>query len=227
MAELNLFEGAPFGGSVQSHADPYTNGTEFYVTAAGWVTQIRYPHHSANVGNLTPRTAAIYSTTSGTTGTMVAGPFTMPTPVRGQWCTFDLPEPFELTPGTRYRVAVFFPAVGGNSSWLYTAGFFAGSGAGSSTTTNGILVRPNAADSSSGIQGSWAGGTSIAFPRWDEGREAAYVDVTVSDADPAGGPSGGAPYSVALPDGSVVPAAPEGVALPDGTLAPVTSTDIV
>lgn len=45
------------------------------------------------------------------------------------------------------------------------------------------------------------------------------AELNLFEGAPFGGPSGGAPYSVALPDGSVVPATIEGVALPDGSVA--------
>jgi hypothetical protein len=180
VTSYNLFTTTPaIVADVDTNA---TNaGTEFYTTATGWVTQVRYLHPSSGGGS-NVRTMGIYSTTNGTTGTLVAGPFTMPAPAAGTWVTYTLPTPLQLVAGTRYRVVTLHPV----GAYAATGGYFA-SGAGSADLVQGILVRPNAANALSGGQGSYFYAGSLSFPTNTFNGGAYYSDVTVTDVNPSAG----------------------------------------
>lgn len=183
MADYNLFDGTP---SIAADADDASVnlGTEFYVTATGWVTQIRFLQPSSGTVSTAARECAIYSTTDGATGTLVAGPFTMPAPTSGQWCTYTLVTPFQLVANTRYRVAIRHPA----GRYAATSGYFA-SGSGSTDRTAGITVRPSRANALGTKQGSYQYSAGMAFPFNEFNGGAYYSDVTITDVDPSGVPA--------------------------------------
>jgi hypothetical protein len=163
-------------------------GTEFYVTATAWVTQVRYLQPSSG-GTSTSRVATIYSTTNGTTGTAVAGPFTIPAGTAGTWSTYTLPTPFQLTANTRYRIAIRHP----DGRYAATGNYFT-NGDGDPTVTQGILVVPNKFDALGGLQGSYVYDAGNVFPNAEFSGASYYSDVTIVDTNPsAGGTSTSAP----------------------------------
>lgn len=170
----NLFsEGATLVADADSAS--VSLGTEFYVTQAGCVlTQIRYPQPASGTQDLSARQCAIYSTTNGTSGTLVAGPFTMPVPTAGNWIVFNLPDPIVLTANTRYRVVIRHPA----GRYGATSGYFT-TGAGSTDRVQGPVVRPNQANALAAEQGSFLYNAGIVFPTDYFGGASYFSDVTI------------------------------------------------
>jgi hypothetical protein len=152
-------------------------GTEFYVTSACWVTQVRYLASTNQEQNT--RVMSLWSTADGTTGTMVAGPFSMPTHTPGDWVTYTLPTPFRLTANLRYRIATRHP----EGSYAATGAYFH-DGAGQTTLTQGPVIRPSEADALGNGQGSYDYGTTDFFPSSHFNGGAYYSDVTITDVDP-------------------------------------------
>lgn len=180
MTTYNLFPGTP-ALAADPDATAVSLGTEFYSSATGWVTQIRFLQPISGFRNEL-RTCAIYSTVTGTTGTMVAGPFTMPAAVAGTWCTYTLATAFQMTAGVRYRVVIHHPY----GKYAATGRYF-DTGAGSTTTTQGIFTVPNLQNAAGVKQGSYFYAASIGFPGAQYQGGAYYSDATVTDVNPAGG----------------------------------------
>lgn len=180
---INLFDGTPTFVDQAVDSQPYAMGTEFWVNKAGcYLTKVRYLQPT--VGTLTPRTMALYSTVNGNTGTKVAGDWTMPTPVAGQWCTYTLPTPFALVADTKYRITTFHPS---NAGFARTFFYFwaGGGGAGNTTVTRGgFLVRPSSAQTLNTCQGSYSVSGSMVFPSQVYQYASYYSDVEVVDVLP-------------------------------------------
>lgn len=142
--------------------DAVTVGTEFSVAVPAKVIAIRFMQPSTNADFAFARTGAIYAVTGVGTGTMVAGPFTMPTGTTGEWTTYTLPTPYTLAMGQRYKVAVFH-LVG--KYCYYTGGhYFDTTGPGATTTLiDGIITRYNSADSTDG-QGTFGYSGTMSYP---------------------------------------------------------------
>lgn len=211
MATYDLFEGSP---SVPASGDTqgFTSGNEFYVTSKVWATGIWFlqPNSSVSSSN---RTAAIYTVnnSSGTSGTMVAGPFTIVTGSSAStWYGVTLPTPFELTPNQRYRVVVFHP----NGRFARDPGFFTTS---AREVSSGPLVRCSRSTASGGHQSSWNYVSSLSFPTTSSSGNNYYSDIVVTDDNPFG-PT----FSVVFPNGEERPATIEGVAVPGGSIRTAT-----
>ena len=180
MTSYSLFAAHPGVQPTWGDTGAVTLATQFSATAPAWLTALRYPHPAAAT-EFARRTAALYSVSpSGDFGAMVAGPFTMPDPVAGEWCTVQLPEPLALVPGTSYRAAILHP--GG----LYpaTGGYFK-DGPGSADQDFGPLHLPSADHVAYNRQGSFQYGPSIQFTDSSFNGASYFSDVVVSDTDPA------------------------------------------
>jgi len=174
----HLFDETPSLGLV-ADSGGLSLGTEFYVTSPAWVTELRYLSPSAG-GSATRRTAALYSTVDGLTGTLVAGPLLLPVPSDGAWVTGALPAPVPLVPGVHYRVVVFHP----DGGYVAVPRYFLDSG----DRIYGPVVVPSTANAISGKQGSYAYDDYLAFPNSQFNGASYYADVTVTNVDPAGPP---------------------------------------
>lgn len=180
MTTYNLFPGTP---TVTAYADPALNlGTNFYTTAPGWLTQIRYLSGNGAEYRIGTRRGVIWKVDwDGTnyTRTMVAGPFTLPSPTgTDQWVTFDLPTPFALTTGQMYMVAVLHPDGGYPATSHYFDGY--------TDFVYGIVTVPASGNVPNNMQGSFKY-TPYPEDAPDSTFNSAsyYADVTVSDIDPA------------------------------------------
>lgn len=124
VTSYNLYPGTPSANTFDLGQSVYT-GTTFKVTAAGWVTQIRYLNgHGADV-DYSARSGSIWKidNTTGNSLGRVVGDYTLPAPTaEDQWVTFDLPTPYELEIGQLYRVGVLHP----NGGYPATAHYFDG-----------------------------------------------------------------------------------------------------
>ena len=176
---LSLFSGTPSISHDAADSTPLTTGTEFYVNAPTNLIKVRYIQPTN--GNSDQRVARLYTVDSDIAGTVVAGPFTLPTPTNGQWCEYTLPTPYTLVPYQRYRIGIYHP----HGIYPYYPGghYFDSSGPGTTTTTiGGVLVRPNAASVAGNDQGSFA--NDVHFPDSSFNAGNYYSDVVVEPITP-------------------------------------------
>lgn len=204
----NLFTGAAPQLSAADDAAPVNLGTEFYATGPAWVTGLKFlaaaTPGSYQLSTL-DRTAGLYTVhPDGQGGDLVAGPVTIPI-TAGQWCTADLPAPYPLTVGTRYRVVVHHP----DGRYPATAHRF---DAGNPASVDGPLTAPNVDGAYFNAQGSYTYAAALAFPVSSFNATAYYADVTATDTDPTPPPPVGNVVTVA---GTLLPALYAG-ALPAG-----------
>jgi hypothetical protein len=164
----------PTQGYGTSPAEDLTVGTEFWVTGEAWLTHLRYPHVVVG-GTATRKTMALYDTT----GAMVLGPFLMPPGVPGEWNVLQLDEAFKLVPGTRYRVAAFYP----DGGYPAAAAYFSAENFGMAQQF-GPLTVPGSVDVASGAQGSFTYNPQISYPATSFNSGGYYSDVVVTDVNP-------------------------------------------
>lgn len=160
--------------------NPITVGTEFTADSRCWLTKIRWLRPS-NAQNAHVRVGGVYRMTAANAGVLVAGPFDLPVPELGAWGAFTLPVPLELSPGTRYRVAVFHPA----GRYRAQARWFDATGTGPNATTQtvGPITIPNNATAT---QSSYTYSAALALPTVKGYQGASYfADAIISDVDPA------------------------------------------
>lgn len=186
---FNIFEGAaPAGITTYDGSSGGVNvGTDFYTTASGWLTQMRYLQGATNgETQWNARQCALWrvDVVGGTSYgyTRVVGPFTMPVPtVENSWVTYDLATPYELTPGQLYRVVIFHPSGG----YPATSHYFDGT----VDRVHGIVTIPAAAN----VPLFDMQGTYKYTPYVDDCPDSTYnnttyySDVTVTSVNPAGG----------------------------------------
>lgn len=166
MADYSLFSETP---ALAPNADSsVTLGIAFRVDTETTLTAVRYLQPTS--GSTAARTMAVYPLGG---GVPVAGPFTMPTPTAGTWCTYTLPTPVTLPP-EQYRVAVFHPA----GDYPATAAYFT-TGPGSTDAVSGPLTRLAAGITENGTYGY---GGSLQYPLNNGNGGNYWVDVVVSDA---------------------------------------------
>lgn len=162
----------------------YVKAHEFTVTQRVWVTGVWC--YRVNTTTTATAPAAIYTVNpGGASGTVVAG--TSVTFAAGSatgWVTQALPTPVALTPGTAYRVTIYY----GNTRFGYTSDYWT-TGPGAAGVTSGPLFAPSDAAATGGMQGSYrytATNAGLAFPNTDNYGEFTGSDVTVTDIDPTG-----------------------------------------
>lgn len=151
-------------------------GTEFSVSGQAWVTGLRFYRGTTSVN---PDSLRLYRVDSSSTGTLL-GEITSPTPTGTGWQEFDLPSPVELTPAQAYKVVAHMP-----THYTATGGYWSG-GPGAGGLVNGILTAPDTSTAVGGGQGTFKYGVA-AFPDGSFGGGNYWVDVLVTDVDPAGG----------------------------------------
>lgn len=150
-------------------------GIQFSVSAQAWVTALRYWRGTANVN---PDDLRLWRADSGITGTSLAS---VVPPAAGTigWQTVALAAPVELTPGQIYKTAAHFP------THYCSTGAYWTSGPGGAGITNGILTAQSDAGALAG-QGTFGYDPSPVFPDGTFGGGNYWVDVVVTDTDPAG-----------------------------------------
>ena len=195
MAVHGLFSTHP--GVAGSYDTDVCLGTEFDVTTACELTAIRYPQPGSGEHLEVARTVAVYRVDTETTGTLVAGPYTTPTPVAGQWCTYTLSSPVPLPVGT-YRVVVLHLAAQG---YCATTSFFT-TGDGSTDLVDGPITRVSTANAVGARQGSYKyNGSTIAYTSDTYSGACYYSDVIVQDA--AGSNDGTLAAATTLPTSTI------------------------
>ena len=168
-----------------SDPNPVSCGIEFEVSSSDCtVTVIRYVQAADQGLPNSSRVCAIYSTNDGSTGTLVAGPFTMPapTPGVGGWVSYTLPTPFALTANQRYRAVVFHP----EGQYVATSNQFGVTQPLGTNFVQGPLTRFSAPNAANGKQGSYEYFASLIFPHNAFGDANYWTDIEVSVAS---GPS--------------------------------------
>jgi hypothetical protein len=164
---------------------PVSQGTEFIVTANGWVTKIWYWRATSAMGT-TPPQGQIFLVTSASTGTPIDSPKTFPAPTGLGWQSVTLDTPIAVIPGEAYRAVIYHPngeytATPGNNYW--NAG-----GPGEFGIVNGILTARAAADSNGG-QSTFKYGSGIQYPDSSFNSGNYWVDLSVSNVVPVTGPT--------------------------------------
>lgn len=210
MSLHNLFPGAAPALTGDSDNASVNLGVEFYTEQSGvTVTKIRYPHPASNGGS-TQRQCGIFSTTDGVTGTLVAGPFTMPVPTAGAWCEYALGSPLALVPGVRYRAVVRHPdgkygATGAQFGWGQPLG---------EDSVRGPVIMPGSINALGNDQGSYfyAGALAMSTGSFNDANYWTDIEVSVADA-----PSGSVEALGVLSGGAALPVSILGVW--DGTSA--------
>lgn len=153
---------------------PIILGVEFTVSELCTLTEIRWWQPSTGTVSTLDRTVGLYTTTNGSSGTLVAGPESMPVAGSG-WQTRVLDEPYDLVPGTVYTVAVHHSA----GQYAATGGYFADDPA-----VAGPITFRDSTDAFVG-NGKFAEGGSIAFPGVSFNSSNYWVDITVETQDAA------------------------------------------
>jgi hypothetical protein len=176
MTTYNLFAGTPQTGAT-ADPQPVSVGTEFRVSGPAWLTEVRFLQPSAGTIDAQPRTAGLYTIDAGDrTGTLVAGPFTIPAPGIGAWGKYALLTAYKLTAGVEYKMVVFHPG----GQYGATPGYFNGA-----DQTIGPITEPGGTNATLGAQGSYSYGPGMMFPTSFYNNTAYYADATISDTDPA------------------------------------------
>jgi hypothetical protein len=150
-------------------------GVEFTVSTTCTLTEIRWYQASAGTTDTSTRQGALYTTTNGTTGTLVASA-TSAAPSGSGWQALTIPGGYTLSSGVRYRAAVLHPA-GGYSA---DAHFF-DSGSGASGITVGPVTVVSQTGSINSMQQSFHYSGSISFPDGQFNAGCYWVDVSIDD----------------------------------------------
>jgi hypothetical protein len=219
VTNYNLFPDTPTV-TVYDGGQSVNVGTAFYVTGPGWVTQIRYLQGASGPDTRwDARTGALWSVgQDGQTLGMVAGPFALPAPMAvNQWVSFDLPAPFQLTPGQLYRIAVLHPTGGYPAAGNYFDGY--------ADRIYGPVTVPAAGNVAGNMQGQYRYTPYASdVPDATFHSTAYFADVTVTDVDPATPPPPPPDGEVTGPVAGSLGPQPWAGTLPDvartGTLAP-------
>jgi hypothetical protein len=179
VAEFTTYPGDGPASAAEDSA--VTLGLKLIVDSPSWLVGYRFWRAAGGVAD--PADAgALWVATAPGEGTPVADTaLVFPAPGDpGEWQEARLPVAVPLTPGTEYTAGVH---VGGGFS--VTAGYWS-SGPGAGGVTSGPFTAPNVTGATGGEQNSYSYGPTIAYPSSAApGGGAYYVDVIVSDTDPA------------------------------------------
>lgn len=191
MADYRLFAAATGPDSSVTDGQPLNLAVEFTVSSQVWLTALHFWRADTSItGSISGQ---VFTAADGLAVAGAGGTFSLS---GTGWQTVTLAAPVELTPATRYRLAVHFP-----DRWCLTAGYWSFGGAGENGITSGPLTAPSATSAPAG-QGSYAYGPAGTYPASASANHANYwVDITVTETDPG---SGG-PEENGTPDESFTP----------------------
>lgn len=174
-------------------ASPINLGLIFQVSTTCWAKAIHFYRGAVTVAG--PVKGRIFAVASGTVVSGTAVDFVLS---GTGWQTATLPTPVQLTAGTSYKVAIH-----SDDNYSATGGYWA-TGAGVGGITNGPLTAPDAGGAPLGIGSIQQGSYRVtsdpdAYPNSYFGGGNYWVDLTVTDTDPATHPpgTGTAPLTVA------------------------------
>lgn len=159
--------------------DACSLGVEFYVSEPAELTHIHFWQPATGSPSVVTRKVALYSTTTGLTGTQVVAPENLPVSGSG-WQSHTLSSSFVLTPGTRYRAVVYHPG----GQYVATSNYFStggpGYGVGLGVIYDSYLTLPSSTDALNSNQMSFIyGQPDIAFPTQTFNSGNYWIDITV------------------------------------------------
>jgi hypothetical protein len=164
-------------GPNADNADNAINlGIQFSVSAQAWVIALRYYRGTTNVN---PDDLRLWQVDSAVSGTSLANVVPPAAGASIGWQEVALATPVELTPGQVYKTVGHMP-----THYVATPNYWT-SGAGSAGITNGILTAQSNAASTGG-QGTFTYNASPVFPTSTFNGGNYWIDVVVTDVDPAG-----------------------------------------
>lgn len=181
MATYRLFASVTPTSNFVAAANFYTLGCEFFPTSVCWLTALWYFRFNSSATAVPP--VGVWSVNAGgTTGNLVTS-LTFTTSASTGWRSQNLPTPVKLTPGTSYRVGVYYS----NLIFAYDGAYWL-SGPGASGVTSGPISAPNHTNAVGGRQGPIHfvnTNVGLTFPEAD-GNQWYGADVSVTDVDPFG-----------------------------------------
>jgi hypothetical protein len=151
-------------------------GTEFYVSTTAWVTHLRWWRGTTNVNADNLRLYRVDSSSAGTVLAEVTSPAASGTGWQSSAIT-----PVQLTVGVRYKVVAHMP-----THYVASGGYWTTGGPGESGVVQGILTAPNTGAADGGGQGTFKTG-AVAYPDGSFNGGNYWVDIVLTDVDPAGG----------------------------------------
>lgn len=186
MAELLLWP-ATSGPGASAADSPVNLGVQVRVSAQAWLVGFRFWRPDTGI------TGAVKAVLYELGGAEVPGTRVTFAVSGTGWLRADLDTPVELTAGVQYVATIHFP------SGLVATGLYWRSGPGSAGIVNGLLSAPSEAAAASNAQGRFFYAADYAYPANGSGSAANYwVDVVVTDEEPAAGPVGDVVSTVAL-----------------------------
>lgn len=176
------------GPNNEDNGDPVTLGTRFTLSATGWITHLHFFRGTTN--DTGTHTGGVFkkSDSSPVAGTQI----TIPATGTG-WQTVALPAAVQV-PADTYVAGALHP----DGHPCFTGGYWGVGGPGGSGITNGILTAPS--DAAISGQGVYVGGGTFACPTNSFNQANYWVDVTVSDVDPAAPIEASAADNIGLTD---------------------------
>lgn len=173
MTNYTIFTTTP---QLTSNSDqPVNLGTEFWSTADAWIVGMRWLV-PANSYNLDTRTMTVYSEVDHNTPVIPYYNSTPTTADGGTWKTVDI-TPYKIAANVRHKVVLWIPT---NAGYVAEQHYFDGTG----YVDHGVLRIPLTASSLTG-QGTYVYGSGLGWPEGSFNASSYYVDVIVSDTDPA------------------------------------------
>lgn len=152
-------------------------GLEFYSTVTTWVKAIHFYRGDTGIsGSVRARLWRVDSAVAGTALTLDDNIFTLS---GVGWQTFVLPTPVQLVANQRYRAVVLYP-----NGYTVTGSYWT-SGPGTADVVNGPLVAVSQAHSVGTSQQAFDYSAGYAYPSNAGGGANFWIDVTVTDVDPA------------------------------------------
>lgn len=183
MADFTLLGSLTGPGSNAGDFSPINLGLLFKVTSQCWCKALRF--WRSDTGITGSPFGRLYSYIDEDNGSPVTGTDATFSLSGTGWQQADLGDPVELTVNQLYKVVVNFP-----SGWNGTGGYFA-TGDGVGGIASGPLTAPDAGGTPLGIggvrQGTFASGSTLAYPTGFFQGGNYWVDLLVSDEEPGGG----------------------------------------
>lgn len=179
MTLYQLYDNVPPSGTVNDDLG-VSVGTEFLVTAQCWLTQLSW-QRATDESTGAIRTACLYQMNGPGDGQGLAvyGPVYLPTPAQGEWGIYDLPTPFELTPGIHYKAAVYHH----NGRYTAQAHYF-DTGPNATSIVKGPITVLNSPDTMGGIgNGTYNYSNDLQYPFNTFNSTSYFPGATISDVD--------------------------------------------
>jgi hypothetical protein len=166
----------PFSSS--SDGQPINVGTEVYQLPGTplWAVGVRWFRGTTNVNADNLRLYRVDSSSSGTVLAEVLSPA-----ASGTGWQFSAITPVLLSSSNRYKAAAHLV-----DHYVATGGYWTAGGPGAGGITNGPLVAPDTGAADGGGQGTFKYG-AVAFPDGSFNGGNYWVDIVLTDVDPAGG----------------------------------------